>query len=365
MATQTTASATASTASPAPGNVKFNKDSMKSTWRTWDASQHTFPHKALLRADVFHNDPTRDIPVHAKTDKVPYIPQLVAHRWIITHAAGTLILHQLLVSLTGWNLGQVGSFVVYYASARWMMTRLLRNLREMGHVYGHLDGDVHARDEVPDNGVGKVFSSVVMAGLGRALMFNVLAWDNDAAPIDARWAYMPFIIGVYGITLDFWFYWYHRLMHDVTPLWQFHRTHHLTKHPNPLLSLYADGVQEFGDIVVIPLLTFLTLQVFGLKLDFYEWYICNVYLNFAEALGHSGLRIMGYVPNPLTPLLMLFGAELAIEDHDLHHRKGWKSSFNYGKQTRLWDRVFGTCTGRVECMPDNIDYENTATMPWF
>jgi sterol desaturase/sphingolipid hydroxylase (fatty acid hydroxylase superfamily) len=39
--------------------------------------------------------------------------------------------------------------------------------------------------------------------------------------------------------------------------------------------------------------------------------------------------------------------ELAVEDHDLHHRFG-KSGRNYGKQTRIWDRVFGTIGERVE-----------------
>ncbi|ATY65943.1 Fatty acid hydroxylase [Cordyceps militaris] len=349
----------------ATGNVKLNKDSMRSTWRAWDKSQHRFAHQALTRADVFHNDLHRAIPVHAKTDPVPYLPQWAMQRWIVTHAAGPLLLHQLFVSATGANIGRLGALAAYYVSSRWFMTRLLRNMREMGHRYGHLDGDVHARDEVPDNGVGKTLLSVVLASVVRAVMFNVLTWDNDVAPGDARWLWMPLIIGVYGIVLDFWFYWYHRLMHDSASLWQFHRTHHLTKHPVALLTLYADGVQEVGDIVVIPLLAFLTLKATGVSLNFYEWYACNIYLNFAESLGHSGLRIMAYVPNPLTPVLKLFGAELAIEDHDLHHRRGWKSSFNYGKQTRLWDRVFGTCTARVECLPDNIDYKNQATMPWF
>jgi hypothetical protein len=36
-------------------------------------------------------------------------------------------------------------------------------------------------------------------------------------------------------------------------LWKYHRTHHLTKHPNPLLTLYADTEQEFFDILgVVP-----------------------------------------------------------------------------------------------------------------
>jgi sterol desaturase/sphingolipid hydroxylase (fatty acid hydroxylase superfamily) len=41
--------------------------------------------------------------------------------------------------------------------------------------------------------------------------------------------------------------------------------------------------------------------------------------------------------------------ELCVEDHDLHHRLG-KSGMNYGKQTRIFDRIFGTTSERVECV---------------
>ena len=70
-------------------------------------------------------------------------------------------------------------------------------------------------------------------------------------------------------------------------------------------------------------------------------------------------------PSTLNWLLKWFGAELVVEDHDLHHRKGWKKSHNYGKQTRLWDRIFGTCRERIESVPENVDYENMVVMPVF
>ena len=180
-----------------------------------------------------------------------------------------------------------------------------------------------------------------------------------------NWLWLPLEAGLYGIILDFWFYWYHRLMHEIGSLWQYHRTHHLTKHPNPLLTLYADTEQEFFDILGIPLLTYFSMKAMGMPMGFYEWWICHQYVVFAEVAGHSGLRIHTSPPNTLSPLLRWFNCELIIEDHDLHHRKGWKSSGNYGKQTRLWDVVFGTCKDRIECQDDNIDWENTISMPIF
>jgi sterol desaturase/sphingolipid hydroxylase (fatty acid hydroxylase superfamily) len=54
---------------------------------------------------------------------------------------------------------------------------------------------------------------------------------------------------------------------------------------------------------------------------------------------------------------------LIIEDHDLHHRKGYRKSSNYGKQTMLWDRLFGTKTPRLES--ENVDFDLEVHMPLF
>ena len=66
-----------------------------------------------------------------------------------------------------------------------------------------------------------------------------------------------------------------------------------------------------------------------------------------------------------TWLMRWFDAELVIEDHDMHHRRGWKNSFNYGKQTRIWDRVFGTCAPRIESVKENVDYSHPVVFPLF
>jgi sterol desaturase/sphingolipid hydroxylase (fatty acid hydroxylase superfamily) len=33
---------------------------------------------------------------------------------------------------------------------------------------------------------------------------------------------------------------------------------------------------------------------------------------------------------------------------------------NYGKQTRLWDKIFGTSRSRIESFEENIDFVNVA-----
>ncbi|KAI9045615.1 sterol desaturase family protein [Aspergillus affinis] len=341
------------------------KDSMKSTWRRQDRSQWKLPHWIFEWANVYHVDLDREVPKHSKSEKVPYVPDWHLHRWVLVYGSIPLLAHQLYVTLTGQNFHPIVAFLYYYYASRVFTQRELRQLREMGHKYGFLDGDNHERDGVPDVGVGKALTSVMLAGLVRPLMTVFLTYRAHEAPASLDWRYLPLEISLYGIILDFWFYWYHRLMHDVAGLWKYHRTHHLTKHPNPLLTIYADSEQEFFDIAGIPLMTWGTMRLMGLPMGFYEWHICQLYVLFAELAGHSGLRIHASPPNPLTWLMRMFGAELVIEDHDLHHRKGWKKSHNYGKQTRVWDRVFGTCSPRIESADENIDYENPAPMGLF
>lgn len=341
------------------------RDSMKSTWRRQDKSQWTIWHKILDSVDVHHVDLDKEVPVHQKTEKIPYMSDWYLHRWIVFYTGLTLALHELFIRFTGWNFGPVIAYFYYYYASRISTTREIRSLRALGHKYGFLDGDQHERDGVPDAGVQKTLTSVILAGSIRPLFMVYLSYNTSRSPSEMNFLLLPFQAGMYGIVLDFWFYWYHRLMHEMDGLWKYHRRHHLTKHPNPLLTIYADHEQEFFDIAGIPLMTFFSMKALGFPMGFYEWFFCSQYVMFAEIAGHSGLRIHAAVPNPLTFLLRIFDAELVIEDHDLHHRRGWKSSYNYGKQTRLWDRVFGTSGTRIESAQDNVDYGAKISMPLF
>ncbi|KAJ5414648.1 hypothetical protein N7509_001275 [Penicillium cosmopolitanum] len=135
------------------------KDSMKSTWRT-DKTQWGIPHKILNHANVFHEDLTRPIPVHAKTDKLPHLPDWQSHRWILIHASIPLAIHQLWLHFTNTPFHPIIAFIFYYQASRFFAFRQLRSMRELGHQYGYLDGDKHARDGVPDVGVGKTLLSI-------------------------------------------------------------------------------------------------------------------------------------------------------------------------------------------------------------
>ncbi|KAJ5130696.1 uncharacterized protein N7515_006735 [Penicillium bovifimosum] len=340
------------------------KDSMTSTWRTGDRSAWTVGHWLLEFLNVHHVELDQEVPIHQKTDKVPYAPELQFHLWIIIHASIPLIIHQLYITI----FGPPPTFLVYifYSQAlEFIAVHETHVLRRMGHTIGFFDGDKHARDGVPDVGVKKTVGSLLAVFILRPMYTVFFAYRRDEGPTSIRWGWLVFETGMYAVVLDFWYYLMHRSAHETDLLWKFHRTHHLTKHPNPLLTAYADRVQEFFDLVGAPLLTYGTLKLMGFPMGFYEWWICQQYVVFTEVLGHSGLRMIATAQNPWTWLLTLCDMELVIEDHDLHHRKGWKNSHNYGKQTRVWDRLFNTDIPRLEGHQGNIDYVNTAKLPLF
>ncbi|KAG6021203.1 hypothetical protein E4U41_002553, partial [Claviceps citrina] len=276
------------------------RDSMKSTWRTKQRHEWNLAHWFYEVFDVHPQHLDRDVPVHAKTDKVPHLPSWLMHRWVLVHAAAPLVLHQLVAWATGRNLTAVQAFVLYAAAFKLAAVREMHQLRREGHRYGFLDGDRHARDGVPDVGVWKVMGSLVSTSTLRPLMMVALAYRAEQTPLDGGgsgggggvswWWWLPLEAGLYALVLDFWFYWYHRAMHELAPLWPYHRTHHLTKHPNPLLTLYADTVQELFDMAAIPLLAYLAMRLAGLPMGFYDWWVCGQYVVFAEVAGHSGLR---------------------------------------------------------------------------
>lgn len=352
--------------------VSNPKDSMKSTWRTADKNTWTFHHHIINYLNVFPTSLDKEIPVHSKTDKVPYLSQWSQQLWVLVYSAIPLLLHQALLSYTGRKegLNYLTVFSLYFFSFNFMIIREVHIIRRLAHIYGFFDGDLHERDGIPDVGVSKIAQSLHKTTGSRLLLAVWLAYDPKISPINAMsnwqwWAWLSLEIGLYGIVLDFWFYWYHRTMHHVNGLWQYHRTHHLTKHPNPTLAAYADHEQEFFDMVGVPCITYFTLRMMGLPMGFYEWWICHQYIAYTETMGHSGLRLHSSAPSTLNWLLTILGAELVIEDHDLHHRKGWRKSHNYGKQTRLWDRIFGTNIPRIEAIDSNVDYINQAHIPIF
>lgn len=315
------------------------KDSMRSTWPTSDRSDWNHHHWLLHLLDVYPQRPGEKAPVHAKTDKIPYTPQLRVQAWILLHALQPVALHQGWIWYMGTPLNNWATFFLYFFSFGLIAVQEIYLIRKLGSRHGYLDGDVAPRDGIPDVGISKVGEAFYKTVGWRMAMQVLVTYNKDVEPLDVllswKWWCLAFIkIGFYGLAVDFFFYWYHRAMHEVDFLWKFHRKHHLTKHPNPLLGAYADEEQEFFDMAVIPFLAYWTLRAAGLPLGFYDWWFAFQYVAFSELMGHGGVRMTGPAPSPFAKIYEALGMELVTEDHDLHHRYGYRSSQSYGKQTK-------------------------------
>ncbi|KEI37590.1 uncharacterized protein L969DRAFT_96118 [Mixia osmundae IAM 14324] len=212
---------------------------------------------------------------------------------------------------------------------------LLGRLHYYMEKYGVFDEDVRGRDTVDDkhaDHIGKsIFAYILLRGLGPFLY----AYDKTEMPLSGLSMWSLPKIAIAGVVLDYFFYVYHRSCHQSDAIWFIHRFHHSTKHPTAILSIQAEEYQELLEVIIIP-----TLTQIAVPMTFSELWVAITYLLYVEALGHSGIRADW--SHPLTtPFLRPFNMELAVEDHDLHHRYG-KSGLSYGKQSRVFDTLFNT-----------------------
>jgi sterol desaturase/sphingolipid hydroxylase (fatty acid hydroxylase superfamily) len=235
----------------------------------------------------------------------------------------------------------------FYFFAFFVFTVLLvKHIHYYMDYYGTFDEHKRPRDYVSDIMVTRLIVSVIIYLLARTGGGLILGgYNRNESPSFGHTISWFFIIKIslWLISLDFFFYCYHRACHTVPFLWKIHSLHHCTKHPTPIQSILAGDIQEIIEIFLVPLVASLVVP-----LTAHEFWIAQCILLFIEATGHSGIR--AYWPHViLYEVLRPFNMELCIEDHDLHHRLG-KSGMNYGKQTRIFDRIFGTTSERVECV---------------
>merc|ERR1712000_394438 len=78
-------------------------------------------------------------------------------------------------------------------------------------------------------------------------------YEAEAQPLfDFTWDF-PLRLALWEVTLDYFFYCYHRASHEVDTLWFIHMHHHTTKHPTAILAILAEECQEVLEIFLIPL----------------------------------------------------------------------------------------------------------------
>lgn len=284
--------------------------SRPATWHLKPPSQWNFAQRFLMVLDVLQDPPsTERPPVHAKTDVVPVFPVWRQHAFILPRLVAPLLVHRLFVELTGLTVHPVLAFFYYWVCMINFLRSHVAVVRRMGKKYGFYDG-AHERDGVPNEDTGRVLFSLIATLTSRPLLALFYVYDRTEKPTFSWQA--PLDVVAYTLVLDFFFYSYHRSMHEIPFLWRFHRKHHTTKHPNMLLSAYADHVQELFDMVVVPALAYVVVPM-----DFTTWWLatgtclahssglcphivstcCSFfpfpgYLLYTESSGHCGVRVL-------------------------------------------------------------------------
>ncbi|SGY43712.1 BQ5605_C001g00049 [Microbotryum silenes-dioicae] len=207
--------------------------------------------------------------------------------------------------------------------------------------YGTLDEKEIGRDRTPDKSVPHLAIGIVSYVFVRMALPFVLHYDRSVAhPLfNFTWTF-PLRLILWEIVLDYFFYVYHRSSHEVDALW-FIMHHHTTKHPTHILSILAEEYQEMLEVLIVP-----SLASWLVPMTQSELYVALAATMWVEMQGHCGVR--AHWRQPIASfILKYFDMDLAVEDHDMHHRGG-KSGRNYGKQTRVWDKLYGTSAERIE-----------------
>lgn len=137
-----------------------------------------------------------------------------------------------------------------------------------------------------------------------------------------------------AVTLDFFYYWFHRAMHKNAVLWQHHKMHHLDPEFDALTGIRFHWMEYvlIGISTALPLtILFKTDDV--LPVGFVNWVILCV-LMMSRHINHSNLRIQ-------------FGRAsflwVSSQTHRIHHsRLPEHQNKNFVAFVPLWDVLFGT-----------------------
>lgn len=178
----------------------------------------------------------------------------------------------------------------------------------------------------------------------------ILLGNNLLKPLALGWSYvvfrlfescrffeLPATLGVAlltFLTVEFVYYWYHRLSHETPLLWTIHHTHHSSPKMNLTTALRLNWLGKFvSPLFFVPLVLLgfsPTWMVVSLALGlFYQFFL------HTEAVGRLGW-FEGKLLN--TP-----------SSHRVHHGSNERYiDKNYGGMLILWDRLFGTWEPETE-----------------
>jgi alkylglycerol monooxygenase len=177
-----------------------------------------------------------------------------------------------------------------------------------------------------------VVGTALAAGLTLWVYVRVQAWFTLATL--STGSPLTWLIGF--LTYDFFYYWAHRMHHEIAVLWGVHAVHHSGEDMNYGLAVRQSALGDlttwvfFLPLAIIGVPPEVYLGVAGIQL-FYQYFIHNTYV---PALG-----VLEYIL--VTP-----------SQHRVHHGRNTQyCDTNYGNILVLWDRLFGSYQAELPEQP--------------
>ncbi len=161
----------------------------------------------------------------------------------------------------------------------------------------------------------------------KAFVVGVYAWIFDhykvttIPPTLLNWT-------ILFIGIDFFYYWFHRLAHEINVLWGGHVVHHQSEEYNLSVALRQGAFQKFGSF-----LFYLPLAFIGF--DPVMFIIISQFQTLYQFWIHT--KTIHLLPKPIE---YIFNTP---SHHRVHHGRNPKYiDKNHGGTLIIWDRMFGT-----------------------
>uniref|UniRef100_A0A8D2Q955 Alkylglycerol monooxygenase n=1 Tax=Varanus komodoensis TaxID=61221 RepID=A0A8D2Q955_VARKO len=185
-------------------------------------------------------------------------------------------------------------------------------------------GHASAQDSIASLSAGVL--SQLPEALFRSVEITIFiyVWENYRLmelPWDSPWTWYLTFLGV-----DFGYYWFHRMAHEINLLWAGHQAHHSSEYYNLFTALRQSLLQKYTSwIFYLPMALFIPPSVYAVHIQF------NLLYQF---------WIHTEVINNLGPLEFILNTP---SHHRVHHgRNPYCIDKNYGGTLIIWDRMFGT-----------------------
>jgi sterol desaturase/sphingolipid hydroxylase (fatty acid hydroxylase superfamily) len=166
---------------------------------------------------------------------------------------------------------------------------------------------------------------LLLAGVALVSAAQVLNGRGLSGFGEGRFSVLHFMV------LDFALFVQHWAFHRVPFFWRFHQVHHSD------VEFDVTTGYRFHPIEILMSWIYKLAIVAGLQISAITVLVFEIFLNGASALSHANLRLPSGLDRWLRRLLVTPAV------HRVHHSPDiQKTDSNFGFQTTLWDRAFGT-----------------------